>query len=67
MTGVPAAARREPAEGERPGSGPYAQRWEAVFRRERRPVSLDRISLGGRPQPGQAWGKRCGSFSPCNL
>ena len=34
---------RERAEGERPGPGPAKQRWEAVFRRERRPVSLDRF------------------------
>lgn len=33
---------RERAEGERPGPGPAKQRWEAVFRRERRPGSLDR-------------------------
>ena len=34
---------RERAEGERPGPGPAKQRWEAVFRRERRPGSLDRF------------------------
>ena len=38
---------RERAEGERPGSGPGKQRWEAVFRRERRPGSLDRFSTAG--------------------
>ena len=38
---------RERAEGERPGSGPEKQRWEAVFRRERRPGSLDRFSTAG--------------------
>ena len=38
---------RERAEGERPGSGPEKQRWEAVFRRERRPGSLDRFSKAG--------------------
>ena len=32
-------------------SGPEKQRWEAVFRRERRPVSLDRTPWGG-PLPG---------------
>ena len=39
---------RERAEGERPGSGPGKQRWEAVFRRERRPGSLDRFSTAGK-------------------
>ena len=39
--GVP-VKNRERTEGERPGSGPNRQRWEAVFRRERRPASLDR-------------------------
>ena len=34
---------RERTEGERPGFGPMMQRWEAVFRRERRPGSLDRF------------------------
>ena len=38
---------RERAEGERPGPGPAKQRWEAVFRRERRPGSLDRFSKAG--------------------
>ena len=38
---------RERAEGERPGPGPAKQRWEAVFRRERRPGSLDRFSTAG--------------------
>ena len=39
---------RERAEGERPRSGPGKQRWEAVFRRERRPGSLDRFSTAGK-------------------
>ena len=37
---------RERAEGERPGPGPAKQRWEAVFRRERGPVSPDRTQGG---------------------
>ena len=47
---------RERAEGERPGPGPAKQRWEAVFRRERRPESLDRFSTaGGCPPADLAW------------
>ena len=47
---------RERAEGERPGSGPEKQRWEAVFRRERRPGSLDRFFHGRRHSPANlAW------------
>lgn len=63
--GVPAAIRRERAEGERPGPGPHTQRWEAVFRRERRPVSLDRISRGG--ETAQPYKGKPLRFSPCNF
>ena len=59
MTGVQTCALpiyRERAEGERPGPGPAKQRWEAVFRRERRPESLDRFSTaGGCPPADLAW------------
>ena len=40
---------RERTEGERPVSGSTVQRWEAVFRRERRPVSLDRALAAHNP------------------
>ena len=44
---------RERAEGERPGPGPAKQRWEAVFRRERRPASLDRQARRGLDHPAR--------------
>ena len=62
---------RERAEGERPGSGPEKQRWEAVFRRERRPGSLDRFSTAGGIRLSTLRGKGktlfCAPFSPCKF